>query len=189
MSEVIKLLKRDIKSFYFKNIKHYTEREIYINHLRKVGMNIGEECYIFSDKIETAEPYLVTLGNHVTISAHVMFATHDASANFYLKDTSDIYGRITVGDYVFIGMGSILLPGVSIGNHSIIAAGAVVTKSFSEEGVVIAGNPAKIIAKVEDLKEKNKYRKLMTWGMSFEEKKAYLLENEHLFKGGKEKNE
>ncbi|MFQ6926548.1 MAG: acyltransferase [Mediterraneibacter gnavus] len=182
MSEIISMLKRDLKHFYLKKIKHYTEREIYISHLRKVGMEIGEECYIFSDKIETAEPYLVKLGDHVTISANVMFATHDASANFYLEDTSDIYGRINIGDYVFIGMGVVVLPGVTIANRCIIAAGAVVTKSFLEEGVVIGGNPARVIGRVSDLKEKNKYRKLMTWGMSFEEKKHYLLKNEKLFK-------
>ena len=105
-----------------------------------------------------------------------------ASANFYLEDTSDIYGRINIGDYVFIGMGVVVLPGVTIANRCIIAAGAVVTKSFLEEGVVIGGNPARVIGRVSDLKEKNKYRKLMTWGMSFEEKKHYLLKNEKLFK-------
>lgn len=150
-------------------------------------MSIGEECYIFSGKIETAEPYLVTLGNHVTIANDVKFATHDASANFYLKDVSDLYGRITIGDYCFIGMRAIILPGVTIGCHNIIAAGSVVTKSFLNEGVVIGGNPAKIIGDIETLKEKNQHRKLMTWGMSFDEKKEYLLQNEDLFvKRGRE---
>ena len=37
-----------------------------------------------------------------------MFATHDASANFYLEGVSDIYGRINIGNYVFIGMGTII---------------------------------------------------------------------------------
>ncbi len=35
-------------------------------------------------------------------------AHHDASANFYLKNVSDLYGRIVIGDYCFIGMGSII---------------------------------------------------------------------------------
>lgn len=157
-------------------------REMKLNHLRKIGMNIGEECYIFSNKIETAEPYLVSLGNHVTIANDVFFATHDASANFYLENVSDIYGRINIGDYVFIGMGAIILPGVTIADHIIIGAGSVVTKSFLEPGVVIGGNPAKVICDIESLKEKNKHRKLNTWGLSFEDKKKYLLENEILFK-------
>lgn len=181
MSEILGMLKRDLKAFYYEKVKKKNKRECEIERLRAIGMSIGEECYIFSDKIETAEPYLVTLGNHVTIANDVRFATHDASANFYLEDVSDLYGRIVIGDYCFIGMGSIILPGVRIGKHNIIAAGSVVTKSFLDEGVVLGGAPAKIIGNIEKLKEKNQHRKLMTWGMSFDEKKKYLLENEELF--------
>lgn len=145
-------------------------------------MNIGEECFIFSDKIETAEPYLVSLGNHVTIASDVMFTTHDASANFCLEGVSDIYGRINIGNYVFIGMGTIIIPSVTIADHCIIAAESVITKSFYEQGKVIGGNPAKVIGSVEELKEKNKECKLMTLGMTFEEKKKYLIANEDKFK-------
>lgn len=174
--------KKLIKSFYYIKIKKMTPREMKINYYRKLGMTIGEECYLFTDKIETAEPYLVSLGNHVTIANDVLFATHDASANLYLENVSDIYGRINIGNYVFIGMGTIILPGVTIADHIIIGAGSVVTKSFLEPGVVIAGNPAKIIGNIEKLKRENEHRKLNTWGLSFEEKKKYLLKNEKLFK-------
>lgn len=71
MSEIIQLIKRDSKHFYYTRIKHLTDREIQQNHLRSLGMKIGDECYIFSDKIETAEPYLVSLGDHVTIANYV----------------------------------------------------------------------------------------------------------------------
>ena len=89
MSEIVSLIKRDIKAFYYEKIKKKTKREIQLDRLKKLGMSIGKECYIFSDGIETAEPYLVTLGNHVTIAVDVKFATHDASANLYLKNVSD----------------------------------------------------------------------------------------------------
>ena len=180
---IVSNIKKELKEFYYIKIKRMTKREMRLNHYRKIGMTIGEECYIFSDKIETPEPYLITLGNHVTIANDVIFSTHDASANFYLENVSDIYGRINIGNYCFIGTGAIILPGVTISDHSIVAAGSVVTKSFYETGVVIAGNPARIVGSVEKLKEKNAHRKLMTWGMSFEEKKEYLLANEKLFKG------
>lgn len=174
--------KKDLKHFYYTRIKHLTDREIQQNYLRSLGMKIGNECYIFSDKIETAEPYLVSLGDHVTIANDVRFATHDASANFYIEGASDIYGRISIGNYVFIGMGTIILPGVTIADHCIIAAGSVVTKSFFEDGVVIGGNPAHLIGTVEELKEKNKNLKLYTWGMSYSEKRTYLEKNEESFK-------
>ena len=52
---------------------------------------------------------------------------------------------VSIGDYCWIGMNSVVLPGVVLGNHTIVGAGSVVTKSFPEGNVVIAGNPAKII--------------------------------------------
>lgn len=52
--------------------------------------------------------------------------------------------RVTIGDDVWIGTQAILLPGVSIGNHSIIGAGSVVTKNVPDWAIV-AGNPARLI--------------------------------------------
>ena len=53
---------------------------------------------------------------------------------------------IKIGDDVWIGTKVIILPGVSIGSHSIIGAGAVVTKFFPEYSI-IGGNPAKLLHK------------------------------------------
>ena len=59
------------------------------------------------------------------------------------------------------------------------------TKSFLESGSVIAGNPARKISTVDELREKNSQYALNTWGMTFQEKKEYLSANEHKFKGYK----
>lgn len=64
-----------------------------------------------------------------------------------------------------------------------IGAGGVVSKSFMETGTVIAGNPARKICTIEQLRDKNKDYALNTWGLSFQEKKAYLEKNESHFKG------
>ena len=175
-------LRQLIKDIYFKNIKKMSVHDIRIDHLRKVGVSIGENTWIFSDHIETNESYLISIGNNCIISDCVAFTTHDASAFKYLSGKSDIVGRITIGDRVFIGIGSIVLPGVTIADDCIVGAGSVVTKSVLIPGSVIAGNPARVVSTIEELKTKNEKYTLDMRGMSYLEKKQYLLKNEDKFK-------
>ena len=175
-------LKSRLENFYNRKILKKAPHEIMIERLRGLGMKIGEDCWIFSDDIATKEPYLVTIGDHVMISSHVHITAHDASLCYYVEGASDMFGRINIGNNCFIGMGAIILPGVTIADNCIVGAGSVVTKSFFEPNSVIAGNPAKKICTIDELREKNKKYCLNTWGMSFEEKKKYLLENEDKFK-------
>lgn len=173
-------LREVLKSIYFYKIKKMKPHEYRVYHFRKAGMSVGENCWIFSDDVETAEPYLVSIGDNVMISSNVLFTTHDASAEYYIPGASDIFGRINIGNNVFIGMGSIVMPGVTIADNCIIGAGSVVTKSFLKPGGVIAGNPAKRICSIEELREKNKFHDLNTWYEK--DKKGFLLAHEDKFK-------
>ncbi len=87
------------------------------------------------------------IGNHVDIASEVMFWTsqHDLNDPTFAA----IEEKITIEDYVFIGPRSIILPGVTIGYGSIVAAGSVVTKSVAPH-TVVAGVPAK---KIKDREE------------------------------------
>lgn len=122
---------------------------------RRRGIKLGLRCNICSNII-TGEPYLIKIGNDTTVSTEVKFVTHDASIGKVLgkENGSDLCGRIVVGNNCFIGLGAILLYGVELGDNTIVAAGSVVTKSFKEGNLVIGGNPAKIITRVEDFKER-----------------------------------
>lgn len=72
------------------------------------------------------------------------------SANHDLYDTkSYIKGKVKIGRYCWIGMNAVILPNVELGDHTIVGAGSIVTKSFPEGYCVIAGNPAKIIKTLE----------------------------------------
>ena len=84
------------------------------------------------------------IGNHVDIANEVMIWTsqHDVHS----EDFHAIEEKVTIGDYVFIGPRSIILPGVKIGKGAIIGAGSVVTKDVGEKEIV-GGTPAKIIGK------------------------------------------
>ena len=79
-------------------------------------------------------------------------------------DTSNHSNRVVkttiIGDYSWIGMNSIILPGVKLGKRTVVAAGAVITKSFPEGFCVLAGNPAKIVKLLDKdkfVKPINKY--------------------------------
>lgn len=141
---------------------------------RSIGVSIGSGCSIATRNFGS-EPYLITIGNHVQITNDVKFATHGAS--WVLRDkypNFDCFGKITVGNNVYIGNCVLIMPGVTIGNNVIVGAGAVVTKSIPDHSIV-AGNPAKIISTIADYEAKMTAYNLDTKKMNYQEKKDYLL--------------
>ena len=84
----------------------------------------------------------IIIGNHVDIASDVMIynSQHDITA----EDFHPVLGSVEIGDYVFIGPRSIILPGVKIGKGAVVGAGAVVTKDV-EEFTVVGGVPAEVI--------------------------------------------
>ena len=57
-------------------------------------------------------------------------------------------GAVAIGDNVWLARGAVVLPGVSIGRSSVVAAGAIVTASVPE-GVLVAGNPARVVRELD----------------------------------------
>lgn len=111
-----------------------------------------------------SEPFLVEIGDNCLITSGVKFLTHDGSVSviykyFMDKNLEDVYakynkfGKIKVGNNVFIGVNSIIMPGVTIGNNVIIGAGSVVTKDVPDN-VICAGNPAKVMCILDDIYDK-----------------------------------
>lgn len=84
----------------------------------------------------------LTIGNytHVGQNSGILSGGHNLYNHLELTKN-----HTRIGDYCWIGMNAIILPGVILGNHTIVAAGSVVTKPFPEGHVVIGGNPAKIL--------------------------------------------
>lgn len=93
------------------------------------GWKIGSDCLICSSPL-IKEPFLVEIENHTTISTNVFFVTHDNSVKLFYPDKSYCFGRITIGDDCFIRQNAIIIYRVKIEERTIVAAGAVVTKSF-----------------------------------------------------------
>lgn len=71
-----------------------------------------------------------------------------------IENTTDLFGKIIIGNNCFIGAKSIVLYGVTIADNVIVAAGSVVTRSINESNVIVAGNPARIISTWDAYREK-----------------------------------
>ncbi len=136
-------------------------------------MKVGKGCNICCNIMNT-EPYLVSIGDNVTISGGVLFTTHDNSISKVLIDKTDICGPISIGNNCFIGRGSHLLLGVSLADNIIVAAGSVVTKSFSESRIIIAGNPAKKIGTWESFAERYQDKAIFLKGLSAKERERMI---------------
>jgi len=113
------------------------------------GFNItlGNNAY-FNFNCVVLDVAKVTIGSNVFFGPNVQVYTATHPLDVSLRTAGQEFGRaITIGDNVWIGGSVIICPGVTIGNDSIIAAGAVVTKDVSSR-VLVGGNPAKVIREI-----------------------------------------
>lgn len=170
-------MKYKLKKFIYKIMNKKDKiMDVNMEMYRSKGVKIGNNVRSFSPLI-SAEPYLLEFGNNITVSTQVTFITHDNSVSKIIKETTDVFGRIEIGDNCFIGHNTTILPGVKIGDNTVIGAGSVVTKSFPNGNVIIGGNPAKVLTTVDNYKEKIKPFCLNTLNLNFHEKKNLVLSN------------
>jgi maltose O-acetyltransferase len=123
-----------------------------VSELRLSGATIGENCHIYGS-VDSGHEFLVSMGNNVTLASGSMLLTHDGSTKKIIGYSR--VGRIDIGNDVFIGARSIVLPNVKIGNKVIIGAGCIVTKDIPDNSVVV-GNPARVIGTYDAYVEKTK---------------------------------
>ena len=127
-------------------------REIPTEALIMRGMRVGKDfnrqqgCFI-----DPTHCFLITIGDDVTMSTRVTVMAHDASTKKTLGYTK--IGQVHIGNHVFIGANTTILPGVTIGDYAVIGAGSVVTHDISAR-TVAAGVPAKEICDVDAYAER-----------------------------------
>lgn len=131
----------NIKLFFRKLRRKIWRSNPSISELRLSGAVIGKNCHIYGS-IDSGHEFLVSIGDNVTLASGCRLLTHDGSTKKILGYSK--VGRVDIGNDVFIGAASIVLPNVKIGNKVIVGAGSVVTKDIPDNSVAV-GNPAKVI--------------------------------------------
>ena len=162
------MLFKRIKSFYWLHIARP------ITYARHIGVSIGKNCLI-DTRGWSSEPYLIFIGDNVQVTRGVSIHTHGGGHPVRKEIPDfDVFGKVVIGSWSYIGSFSQIMPGVTIGEGAIVAAGSVVTKSVKPH-TVVGGNPARYICTVDDYKERNLKYNVGSKGMSIEGKKRFLL--------------
>lgn len=134
-----------------------------VGFARSLGVRVGNcvQFYGISRQMFGSEPWFISIGNNCYITAGVQFVNHDGGTLILRKEQPDLEwtAPIEVGDDVYIGIRTIILPGVKIGNRCVIGAGAVVTKDIPDNSVA-AGVPAKVLCSTDDYMARMKEKSL-----------------------------
>ena len=115
---------------------------VFFHRLRGVRIGRGVEIGYFCI-IGNVHPNLVTICDHAVVTARVTILEHD-NAYYYTVGGAVRFGPVCVGDHAFIGIGSVIMPGVEIGSHSIVGALSLVSSNVPDR-CVYAGVPARLI--------------------------------------------
>ena len=135
------------RNWFLGNLVRWAPRGL-INILHRWrGVKMGRDCFIDPTAIlETAYPENITLGNDVRVTVNCIIMTH-IKAPLFLRNSGimpSVISPVKINDHAFIGVNSVVMPGVTIGFASVIASGSVVVSDVPPY-TMVAGNPAKVI--------------------------------------------
>ena len=124
--------------------------------LISMGMKVGKNFVRLNGVIlDPSHCWLIEIGDNVTMAPRVHILCHDASTKTFLNYTK--IGRVIIGDNVFIGAESVVLPGVTIGSNVVIGANSTVTHDIPDNSVAV-GSPARVICTLDEYLDKERQR-------------------------------
>lgn len=141
---------------YLKEVVYRLRGEYTTEKLIKMGLKVGKNFNRLNGVIlDPSHCWLIEIGDNVTMAPRVHILCHDASTKMFMGVTK--IGRVTIGDNVFIGADTVVLPGVEIGHNVIIGANSTITRDVPANSIVV-GNPAKVVCSIYDYLNKEKAR-------------------------------
>ena len=150
-----------------------------VGFARSLGVKVGKNVkfYGVSKDMFGSEPWMISIGNDCYITAGVQFVNHDGGTLILRKElpTLEWTAPIEIGNDVYIGIKTIILPNVKIGNRCIIGAGSIVSKNVPDNSVY-AGVPARFVCTTDVYREKMQEKSLGCGHLKGEEK-AKVIRN------------
>lgn len=141
---------------FIKEMIYRLRGEYTTEHLIKRGLQVGSNFNRLNGVIlDPSHCWLIEIGNNVTLAPRVHILCHDASTKQFLGKTK--IGKVKIGDNVFVGANTTILPNVKIGSNVIIGANSVITNDV-EDGTVVVGNPGKVLCSIDDYLKKERQR-------------------------------
>lgn len=147
-------------SFLYSKFKNYIlERLAYncpFNSLRIIfhkwrGVNIGKNVMIgFHVTLDHSYPEMIYIEDNVSLAGNNYLLAHSNPYPHFSKVMESFAVPVRIKEGAWIGIGAMILPDVTIGEYSIVAAGSVVTKSIPPK-VIVGGMPAKVLKDISDL--------------------------------------
>lgn len=141
---------------FLKELLYRIRGEYTTEKLISMGMKVGKNFNrLHGTILDPGHCWLIEIGDDVTMAPRVHILCHDASTKTFLNYTK--VGRVTIGNRVFIGAESVVLPGVTIGNDVVIGANSTVTHDIPSNSVAV-GSPARVICSLDEYLEKENKR-------------------------------
>mgnify|MGYP001771579161 FL=1 len=121
-----------VSSIFVREIVYRLRGEYTTDKLVSMGMTVGKNFKRLNGVIlDPSHCWLISIGNNVTMAPRVHILCHDASTKQFLNYTK--IGKVTIGNNVFIGAETVVLPNVKIGNNVIVGANSTVSKDIPDK--------------------------------------------------------
>ncbi len=171
-------LRSVIRSLYYKWLIYkadsYTVGKLFS---KLYGIKIGENSRFTGKKISFgSEPFLIEIGDNVTITPGVKFQTHDGGVALFRKEYPgmNVYGKIKIGNNVFIGEDAMIMYGVTIGDNVVIGARSVVTHDVAPNSLAV-GVPARVIKSLDEYRKSSLEKALFITETNNAERKNKII--------------
>lgn len=141
---------------YIKELLYRFRGEYTTEKLIKMGMRVGDNFKRLHGVIlDPSHCWLIEIGDNVTLAPRVHVLCHDASTKQFLDYTK--IGCVKIGNNVFVGAESVILPNIKIGNNVVIGANSTVTHDIPDN-CVYAGSPARYLCSINEYLDKERKR-------------------------------